>query len=65
MAKEPEDDGIVRWEGPEKLRHILQEMEEKNENVRPFSGSIAYSGFIRAEYRIRLQMGFDDEKDTV
>jgi len=65
MAKKTDNNGVVRWQGPEKLRYILLEMEEKHEHVRPFSGSIAYSGFIRAEYRIRLQMGFDDEKDTV
>ena len=52
---------------PEKLRNILIDMEENDERVRPFSGSIAYSGFIRADYRIRLQMGFKDKhsmKDT-
>lgn len=45
----------------EKLRHFLQEMEENNEDVRPFSGSLGYPGFIRAIYGGKVRMGFVDE----
>ena len=40
---------------------ILQEMEEKDEHKRLFSGSLGYPGFFRAIYRGRVQMGFEDE----
>jgi len=40
---------------------ILQEMEENSEHKRQFSGSLGYPGFIRAVYRGRVQMGFEDE----
>ena len=45
-----------------KFWQILQEMEEHDEHKRQFSGSLGYPGFIRAIYRGRVQMGFDDEK---
>ncbi|MDQ1283579.1 MAG: hypothetical protein QG666_1371 [Euryarchaeota archaeon] len=63
MAKENDDDH--RQEFPERLRRILIEMEENDERDRPFSGSIAYSGIIRADYRIRLQMGFGDKNRSM
>ncbi len=61
MAKKNENEDDRQLEIPERLRRILIEMEENDEQVRPFSGSIAYSGIFRAEYRIRLQMGFGDK----
>lgn len=63
MSKENDDDRLT--EMPERLRRILIEMEENDERDRPFSGSIAYSGFIRADYRIRLQMGFGDKNRSM
>ncbi|MCX6673209.1 MAG: hypothetical protein NTY37_05470 [Methanothrix sp.] len=45
-----------------KFWQILQEMEENDEHKRHFSGSMGYPGFIRAIYRGRVQMGFEDEK---
>ena len=65
MAKKNENDDDRQLEMPERLRRILIEMEENDERVRPFSGSIAYSGIIRAEYRIRLQMGFGDKNRSM
>lgn len=46
-----------------KFWQLLQEMEEKHERERPFSGSLEYSGFIRAIYHGRVQIGFVDEKE--
>ncbi len=46
-----------------KFWQILQEMDEKHERERPFSGSLEYSGFIRAIYHGRVQIGFVDEKE--
>jgi|GEM_PF-3025968 len=65
MAKKIKVNENHQMEIPEKLRRILIEMEENDERARPFSGSIAYSGFIRADYRIRLQMGFGDKKNSM
>lgn len=46
-----------------KFWQILQEMDENNENKRLFSGSLGYRGFIRAIYRGRVQIGFEDENN--
>jgi hypothetical protein len=46
-----------------KFWHILQEMDENHERERPFSGSLEYSGFIRAIYQGRVQIGFENEKE--
>lgn len=62
IAKKKDNIESIEHGVPEKLRRILIEMEENDESVHPFSGSIAYSGIIRADYRIRLQMGFEDKK---
>jgi hypothetical protein len=42
---------------------ILQEMEENDEHKRQFSGSLGYPGFIRAVYRGKVQIGFEDENN--
>lgn len=42
---------------------MLMEMEENDENKRLFSGSLEYSGFVRAIYHGRVQIGFEDEKE--
>jgi hypothetical protein len=49
-----------------KFWQILQEMDENDEHKRLFSGSLGYPGFIRAIYRGRVQIGFEDEnKKTI
>jgi hypothetical protein len=57
-ARKPESspaiDAVGFWQ-------MLQEMEENDEHKRLFSGSLGYSGFFRAIYRGRVQMGFEDE----
>ena len=42
---------------------MLMEMEENDEHKRLFSGSLEYSGFVRAIYHGRVQIGFEDEKE--
>jgi len=61
MAKKTGNQENCSLKRAEKLRHILLEMEEGDGSMRPFSGSMAYSGFFRAVYRGRVQIGFEDE----
>lgn len=66
MAEKTENQNYCSLKKAEKLRRILQETEESDGHIKPFSGSRAYPGFIRAVYRGRVQMGFEDEnKKTV
>jgi hypothetical protein len=61
MADEVENSENCLAKNAGKFLQILQEMEENDEYKRHFSGSLGYSGFIRAIYRGRVQMGFGDE----
>jgi hypothetical protein len=66
MAEKTGNQGDSSLKGAEKLRHILLEIEESDGSMRPFSGSVIYSGFFRAVYRGRVQMGFEEKnKNTV
>jgi len=63
MAEKTENQGDCSLNGPEKLRHILLEIEESDGSMQPFSGSVAYSGFFRAVYRGRVRIGFKDKNN--
>jgi len=59
MSKKTENQENCSLKRAEKLRHILLEMEVGDGSMRPFSGSMAYSGFFRAVYRGRMQIGIE------
>jgi hypothetical protein len=63
MAEKTENLGNCSLKGAEKLRHILLEMEENGGRMRPFSGSEAYPCLIRAVYRGRVHIGFEDKNN--
>ena len=63
MAKKTENLGNCSLKRAEKLRRILQEMEENGGCIRLFSGSGAYPCLIRAVYRGRVRIGFKDKNN--
>ncbi|HPS91194.1 MAG TPA: hypothetical protein PKV33_03470 [Methanothrix sp.] len=62
MADESENDKAQPAENAGRFWQMLMEMDENDECQRPFSGSLEYSGFIRAIYHGRVQIGFENEK---
>jgi len=62
MADESENDKAQPAENAGRFWQMLMEMDENDECHRPFSGSLEYSGFIRAIYHGRVQIGFENEK---
>ncbi len=61
MARKVENSEICPEKNGGKFWQILGEMEENDEHKRLFSGSLECSGFFRAIYRGRVQMGFEDK----
>lgn len=62
MADESEDAKAQPAGNAGRFWQMLMEMDENDECQRPFSGSLEYSGFIRAIYHGRVQIGFENEK---
>ena len=63
MADESENAKALPAGNAGRFWQMLMEMDENDESQRPFSGSLEYSGFIRAIYHGRVQIGFENEKE--
>jgi hypothetical protein len=61
MADESENSNALPTGNASQFWQMLMEMDENKEGQRPFSGSLEYSGFIRAIYHGKVQIGFENK----